>query len=144
MMETESQLRAKLARVKAIKEWLWVGIIICILALASLPLFAFPQDPCCRYTVGIMSSSSGEFPIAGEIVLTDSIATFTLSGKTATYKVANAANGNIYITDGTMTHTVIVFKETGRVKRFDYNARIFFRSDQNLGGAIANYYCRQN
>jgi hypothetical protein len=36
---TVDKLRAELERVKAIKEWLWLGIAICILALASIPLW---------------------------------------------------------------------------------------------------------
>src|SRR5688572_21860632 len=106
---TEPQLHAELARVKAIKEWLWVGIIICILALASLPLIAFQSGgSVTRYEVGAMQSGTFSMKMTGEIGFSDSLVYLSLEGRRAEYKVSNRANGNIYVTDGTMTHTMFI------------------------------------
>lgn len=163
---TEDQLRAELARVKDVKRWLWVGIVACITVLYSIYSFAGHYDtiahsnvcpcrpgtdcwPSCAastyqiYDIGVAVSGMSSFPFKGEVFVSDSTVHMTFGGNTASYQVTSKANGNFYLTDGTMTNTMFIAEWPGRTNGFKHTLMITMVMDPRLGSGKAIYYCNK-
>jgi len=142
---TEQELRSELSRVQNIKRWLWVGIVACLTGLYLIySVAAHAQGPgFTSFEIGAMQAGTMVVPLKGEIQLSDSIATFTISGQTATYKVTNKANQNIYLTDGTMLHTMWISPWPGKTKGYKHTLMINFIQDKRLSDVPIIYYCNK-
>jgi hypothetical protein len=85
--------------------------------------------------------------LEGQITVSelDSIVTFSsmVNGKEniASYKFIKNANNVIYFTDGVKTNNLLVYKEKGKKKGFDYDTVIILTMDGYASKGI--YYCKE-
>lgn len=112
--------------------------------LALLISFTFAKSQ--TFKLGAFDSSGLVGKIDGKIEVTDSIVTikYSLQGKIQSFEFdfVKKANNIIYITDGVMTHSMIVTNKTGKKKGFEYNRLISFVYDKRQSNATVLYYAR--
>lgn len=115
-----------------------------IILLVLLILFTFAKSQ--TFKLGAFDSSGLVGKIDGKIEVTDSIVTikYSLQGKIQSFEFdfVKKANNIIYITDGVMTHSMIVTNKTGKKKGFEYNRLISFIYDKRQSNATVLYYAR--
>ena len=112
--------------------------------LVLLISFTFAKTQ--TFKLGAFDSSGLVGKIDGKIEVTDSIVTikYSLQGKIQSFEFdfVKKANNIIYITDGVMTHSMIVTNQTGKKKGFEYNRLISFIYDKRQSNATVLYYAR--
>lgn len=112
--------------------------------LVLLISFTFAKSQ--TFNLGVLFSNAIWVKIDGKIVVTDSIVTikYSLQGKIQSFEFdfVKKANNIIYITDGVMTHSMIVTNKTGKKKGFEYNRLISFIYDKRQSNATVLYYAR--
>lgn len=115
-----------------------------IILLVLLISFTFVKSQ--TFELGVVVSSGIQIKIDGKIQVTDSIVTikYSFQGNIESFEFdfVKKANNIIYITDGIMTHSMIVTKKTGRKRGFEYNRLISFIYDKRQSDATVFYYSR--
>lgn len=83
----------------------------------------------------------------GQIIISESDSLVTLSSvnegveKKDTYKFVKKVNRTIYFTDDVKTHNIIINKENGKKKGFDYNTAIILTFEGQTSSIT--YYCKE-
>ena len=115
-----------------------------IILLVLLISFTFAKSQ--TFKLGVLVSSGIQVKIDGKIEVTDSIVTikYSFQGKIESFEFdfVKKANNIIYITDGVMTHSMIVTNNTGKKKGFEYNRLISFIYDKRQSNATVIYYAK--
>ncbi len=112
--------------------------------LVLLISFTFAKSQ--TFKLGAFFSNGLWVKIDGKIEVTDSIVTLKYSfqdmSESFEFDFVKKANNIIYITDGVMTHSMIVTNKTGKKKGFEYNRLISFINDKRLSNVTVLYYAR--
>lgn len=115
-----------------------------IILLVLLISFTFVKSQ--TFELGVVVSSGIQIKIDGKIEVTDSIVTIKYSFhdkiESFIFDFVKKSNNIIYITDGIMTHSMIVINKTGRKRGFEYNRLISFIYDKRQSDATVLYYSR--
>jgi len=115
-------------------------IILLVLSIS----FTFVKSQ--TFELGVVVSSGIQIKIDGKIEVTDSIVTIKYSFhdkmESFIFDFVKKSNNIIYITDGIMTHSMIVIYKTGRKIGFEYNRLISFIYDKRQSDATVLYYSR--
>lgn len=115
-----------------------------IIFLVLLISFTFAKSQ--TFKLGVMFSSGIHVKIDGKIEVTDSIVTIKCSFQGITeasvFDFVKKANNIIYITDGVMTHSIVVMNQTGKKKGFEYNRLISIMYDKRQSSVTVMYYAK--
>lgn len=115
-----------------------------IILLVLLISFTFVKSQ--TFELGVVVSGGIQIKIDGKIEVTDSIVTIKYSFRdkieSFVFDFVKKANNIIYLTDGIMTHSMIVINKTGRKRGFEYNRLISFIYDKRQSNATVLYYSK--
>ena len=112
--------------------------------LVLLISFTFAKSQ--TFKLGVLFSNAIWVKIDGKIEVTDSIVTLKYSFKDINesyeFDFVKKANNMIYITDGVMTHSMMVINQKGKKKGYEYNRLISFIYDKRQSNATVLYYAK--
>ena len=109
--------------------------------------FCFLNSYSQKFNYGACFINPNFFKLEGKINISDSTVEILANNNGVKeenkYSVLKKVNGVTYITDGVMTHSLVINSQTGKKKGFEYDNLIIMTFDKKQGG-IDNiiYYCK--
>jgi hypothetical protein len=97
------------------------------------------------YTFGACYMNSNYVKVEGKFIIGETKVSIETGEKNKTvveYDAFKGTNGIIYITDGTMNHTLNFIEEKGKKKGFEHEIVIVLTLDKRKDEAQIKYYCK--